>query len=140
MGPRRQIEDVGPGTPGYKPEMAASDPVRRKFSYQSAPAGSLVTRSAHWYTQHSDGRDQIGIVTDHTTYEESGALITYPWIHWAGESAPSLTHPLNADLYSHRGLLASLRELALSLEHGHYPAQREAGANLRSRLPGVSRS
>jgi hypothetical protein len=34
-------------------------------------------------------------------------------------------------------LLASLQELALSLEHGFHPAQREAGAELRRRIGGV---
>jgi hypothetical protein len=62
-------------------------------------AGTLVTRSAHWYTQHTSWpRDQLGIVVNRNLYEEDGRLVTYPVIYWEGEIGSSSTHPLNTDV------------------------------------------
>jgi hypothetical protein len=66
--------------------------------------GTLVRRSKHWYSQHpSWAPHQLGIVIDRNVYarDESDprqGLITFPVIHWEGETSSSGTHPDNVEL------------------------------------------
>lgn len=70
-----------------------------KDKFQGVQPGTLVCRSPHWYREHPTWpRGQLGIVLDRNVYEENGAFITYPVIHWEGEVSSSGTHPMNAEV------------------------------------------
>jgi hypothetical protein len=67
--------------------------------FQGVQRGTLVKRSAHWYSVHKTWpRGQLGIVIDRNVYQEGDRLVTFPVIQWEGEVSSSGTHPDNADV------------------------------------------
>lgn len=78
--------------------------------FQGVQRGTLVKRSAHWYTVHKEWpRGQLGIVIDRNIYQEGDQFVTYPVIQWEGEVSSSGTHPANVDIAPSRYMAAKAR-------------------------------
>jgi len=66
-------------------------------------SGTLVRWSEHWHRERpGDILGQLGIVVGSQVFErepgEGTGLITFPYVHWEGQTSSSLTHPDNVDV------------------------------------------
>ncbi len=68
------------------------------YDFHKAEAGMLVTRSDHWLEMNkglSGKKSMYGIITRFSFFGDSKCrLVTYPSVHWEGESSSSMNHPL----------------------------------------------
>lgn len=69
--------------------------------------GTIVTRSAHWYTERGKPvrTDEIGILTGIDLYgqvDETGTIVrvvAWPIIHWENGIFATSVHPVNTDIF-----------------------------------------
>lgn len=75
-------------------------------NWNYAAVGDLVKRSAHFLKENTYQRlnmppmeEQVGIITQLKQYKDDlCGMVTWPHIHWQGETSSSMCHPLNATL------------------------------------------
>jgi hypothetical protein len=81
-------------------------------NWATVRTGTLVKRSEHYireltYSSETEAKatKQLGIVTELCVFaDDLCAVITFPCIHWEGESFTSMSHPMNARLASDEDL------------------------------------